>query len=80
MNNDAPRHTAKQIADDVADGMDPDIEGVPAQYYDAVVAERDELKLRCEKMKNDIVALNHCADILADILADIALTEEHKNG
>ena len=36
-----PRHTAKQVAEDVAAGMDPDVESVPAQYYDQMRADRD---------------------------------------
>ena len=40
------RYTAKQIADDVAAGMDPDVELVSATDYDAMFAERDELKRR----------------------------------
>ena len=41
---DAPRHTAAQIADDVAAGMDPDVETVPAQYYDEAVKRIAELE------------------------------------
>lgn len=52
---EAPRHTTQQIADDVATGMDPNAECVASMYYDAVVAERDEWKRRCER-RDDIVS------------------------
>ena len=52
---EAPRHTTQQIADDVATGMDPNAECVASMYYDAVVAEQDEWKRRCER-RDDIVS------------------------
>lgn len=48
---DAPRHTARQIADDVAAGMDPDVECVAAQYCDAYEARIAELEAERDKAK-----------------------------
>jgi len=44
----APRCTAKEIEDGLYCGMDPDVELVAAQYYDALTAERDELQRRLD--------------------------------
>lgn len=46
---EAPRYTAKEIEDGLYSGMDPDVELVAAQYYDAIAAEvdaRDEVITR----------------------------------
>jgi hypothetical protein len=45
---EAPRYTAKEIEDGLYSGMDPDVELVAAQYYDALTAERDELRRRLD--------------------------------
>jgi len=66
---EAPRHTTQQIADDVATGMDPNAECVASMYYDAVVAERDEWKRRCER-RDDIVSRERAE-------AEIALRDLH---
>jgi hypothetical protein len=40
----APRYTAKEIEDGLYSGMDPDVELVAAQYYDAIRAELARVK------------------------------------
>lgn len=46
---EAPRYTARQVANHVAAGMDPDVELVAAQYYDAL---RDELaRVKAESLR-----------------------------
>lgn len=60
---EAPRHTAQEVAEQVANGMDPDVESVAAQYYDAMKAERDELKRKLEAIRaaaGDERPLLHC--------------------
>ena len=47
---DTPRHTAQEVAEQVASGMEPDVELVAAQYYDAMKAERDDLKRKLDKI------------------------------
>lgn len=51
---EAPRYTAKEIEDGLYSGMDPDVELVAAQHYDALTAERDELQRRL-----DAVVMEH---------------------
>lgn len=41
---EAPRYTAKEIEDGLYSGMDPDVELVAAQYYDALRAELARVK------------------------------------
>lgn len=55
---EAPRYTAKEIEDGLYSGMDPDVELVAAQYYDALTAERDELQRRLEDIAKHAAAPN----------------------
>ena len=52
--NDVPRHTAKQVSDDVLTGMDPDVETVPAQYYDRLAAELTAANATLDRLREAV--------------------------
>lgn len=50
---EAPRYTAKEIEDGLYSGMDPDVELVAAQYYDALRAELARVKAESLRVVKD---------------------------
>ena len=76
---EAPRYTAKEIEDGLYCGMDPDVELVAAQYYDALTAERDELQRRLDavvaKISEAVVSDDDCVCSMLCHSAIIAIAE-----
>lgn len=66
---EAPRYTAKEIEDGLYSGMDPDVELVAAQYYDALAAENTELRGKLDDVRMGIGCARgqrttqYCADL-----------------